>query len=628
MENKLISNDDIGRDGISVLMPVYNQTSFIRSAITSLMSQCHKNWELIIVDDGSTDNVKEAIADYLDSDKRLRYIRYDKNRGLGYALNIGLSEAQYDLITYLPADDLIFDNHLTSLLKALKESEADMAYSGVRYRDKEKDISGEGFYRISLDEIDDNWLQLVQVLHRKTNLKWIERKELVTDNLGTMFWDMYIEKYPHIVATGEVTCEWVSHTYQRHSIMNDRKGGGIYMYKTYYGVTEPLRYKSIEGNYIDEYALYKEFRKPVILRQNGLKILLVGELSYNPERIYSLEKRGHRLYGLWIPNPLCWTATGPLAFGNVETIPFDNWEKKVEEIKTDIIYGLTNYRAIDLVYHVFRKCPHIPLVWHFKEGPFYARNVGQWTKLMELVNQAAGTIYINEMAREWYHQFMPHPNRFEMVLDGDLPPMERFNGEPAKKLSSIDGEPHTCVAGRLFGLSSKMLENLADNQVHLHLYGDIYHNQARSVIEEAIALVPDYIHLHPSCPSQNWFSELSKYDAGWLHWHESFNKGDLKYATWPDFNSPARMSTYAVAGIPMIMRDNSGNRVHYQEYLSDLGMAIPVKTMSELGEILRNKSALSVLNDNVRNSRYKFSFDNYVEDLEKFFYKVVQSVRH
>ncbi|MEK8173396.1 hypothetical protein NKH77_44295 [Streptomyces sp. M19] len=69
-------------------------------------------------------------------------------------------------------------------------------------------------------------------------------------------------------------------------------------------------------------------------------------------------------------------------------------------------------------------------------------------------------------------------------------------------------------------------------------------------------------------------SELSRYDAGWLHVFDSANHGELLAATWDDLNIPARMSTYAVAGLPWIHRDNTGHRVAVDETARRLGTGI------------------------------------------------------
>ena len=611
---------------VSVIMPIYNQSSFVRCAVQSLINQTYQNWELIIVDDGSTEEVRQCLSDFIENDRRVRYVRNESNMGLGYSLNRGLDIALNELISYLPADDIFFPDHLESLAGHIVMENADMAYSGLVYRSD--DISGEKSKLSVMDEVDGKWLQLVQVMHRKTTDRWMERSELVTDDLNKMFWDKFMSGHPCVVATGRITCEWVSHIYQRHRIMNDRAFGGIYMYKTYYDVKEPIRYKSSLGSLTDEIAHYEQFRAKPENEGTGLKILIVGELSYNPERLYSLQKRGHKLYGLWINNPLNYSPSGNLAFGDIENIPYESWERRVDEINPDLIYAQMNYMAVDLAYHVFKKRKNVPFVWHFKEGPFFCRNYGTWNKLMEMNNNADGVIFINSLAKEWYHQFMPSPNANEFVMDGDLPPSERFEGYRSQLLSDLDGEPHTFVAGRLFGINADDLEEMAHNGVHFHIYGDVFQNQARATLDEARALVPDYIHLHPSCPSEKWLEEFSRYDSGWLHWLHSRNFGDISRMDWPDFNSPARMSTYAVAGVPMIMADNTGHRVHYQEYLTALGMGLPAGSFKELALKLKDKELMTRLRTDSWRNRYEFCFDTFLPGLEQFFRQVISFYNH
>ena len=339
----------------------------------------------------------------------------------------------------------------------------------------------------------------------------------------------------------------------------------------------------------------------------------------------SLEKRGHKLYGLWIDNPFNFNSNGNFPFGHVEDIPLQGWEEKIKEIKPDIICGMTNFKGLELSWRVFKKVKDIPFVWHFKEGPFYCRSYGAWEKLIELYEHADGAIYINETARDWYHLYMEKPNANTLVLDADLPPEEWFKGERSPLLSAKDGEMHTVIAGRLLGISVNDIEQMAEIHIHLHVYGDIFQDQSRMLIDEAMAVSPDYIHLHPNCPSEKWVSELSQYDAGWLHYYKSNNHGDLLRANWIDFNSPARLSTYAAAGLPMIMHDNSGNVVHHQQYLEKMNMALPISSIKQLKEYFDNKPLMEKKREDVWRNRMEFCFDKHVEELEEFFHRVINS---
>ncbi len=84
---------------ISIIIPTYNRADLIERAITSVVSQTYTNWELLIIDDGSTDNTKSIIEKYL-SDKRIKYI-YQENKGPGAARNNGIRKSLKSRLKFL-----------------------------------------------------------------------------------------------------------------------------------------------------------------------------------------------------------------------------------------------------------------------------------------------------------------------------------------------------------------------------------------------------------------------------------------------------------------------------------------------------------------------------------------------
>lgn len=88
---------------ISVLMPAFNSAKYIDKSIQSILNQTHKDFEFIIVNDGSTDNTEEVILKY--TDERIKYFKTE-NKGTASALNFGVSKAKYDWIARIDADDL------------------------------------------------------------------------------------------------------------------------------------------------------------------------------------------------------------------------------------------------------------------------------------------------------------------------------------------------------------------------------------------------------------------------------------------------------------------------------------------------------------------------------------------
>ncbi|HZW04882.1 MAG TPA: glycosyltransferase family 2 protein, partial [Anaerolineaceae bacterium] len=92
---------------ISVILPTFNRWEFISRAVGSLLEQSFTDWELWIIDDGSTRDTP-AWPGSLPSDGRIRTLRLAENAGMGAALNAGLTRAAGELIAYLPDDDLYY----------------------------------------------------------------------------------------------------------------------------------------------------------------------------------------------------------------------------------------------------------------------------------------------------------------------------------------------------------------------------------------------------------------------------------------------------------------------------------------------------------------------------------------
>ncbi len=243
----------------------------------------------------------------------MRLTRFDANHGLGAALNAAFDLARGDLIAYLPADDVYYADHLASLVALLgAEPDAALACSGVRHH----------YNRYAEGAPPGEPPQLVQAMHRRTTDRWMERAELTTDDLDRMLWAK-LRARGAFVGTGRITCEWVDHPHQRHKIIRENPTGGINTYRARYGVRTPLVFQSSVGNFIDEVTQYRAYRErpDTPPAADGLKILLVGELAYNADRVLALEERGHTLYGLWMRDPMWFNAVGPMPFGHVTDIP-------------------------------------------------------------------------------------------------------------------------------------------------------------------------------------------------------------------------------------------------------------------------------------------------------------------
>jgi glycosyltransferase involved in cell wall biosynthesis len=612
-------------NGFSVIMPTYNQASFIRRAILSLQKQTFSQWELIIINDGCSDETEFFISDFL-SNPKVTYTRNNHNQGLGYAINQGLDIAKYKYIAYLPSDDFFYENHLETLKRKFEESDdIVLAFSGFRY--DEAETSAVLAYRKSQGVRLGYNLILVQTAHKKTKDRWIERKECVSDDLFFTFWRKLTDKGV-FVPTNEVTCEWTNHPNQRHRIMSEKFGGGLNIYRHYYKVQQPIKMRTTNYKTFDENQMFMPYRDKKPLTENYLKILLVGELAYNSERIYAFEEAGHKLYGLWAEPKTCFASVGPLPFGNVEDIPLDNWEKRVKEIAPDIIYAQLNSGSIEFAHTVLKANTSIPFVWHFKEGPHQAMKLGLWNKLIDLYTYANGKIYLTEEVKDWFEMFIPDKSNSACtyILDGDLPKDNCFKDEFSEKLSVRDNAIHTAVVGRIMGINPRDMRVLADNNIHLHVYNETYISED-AVLSRLRDVAPNHFHVEPHCSQFGWVNEFSKYDAGWLHSFDCLNENSLMCASWSDLNIPARINTLAAAGIPMIQKRNSGHIVAMRNHVEKYGMGIFYDTPDDLVKQLKDKSLLTQTEQNVRANRLKFTFDYHIPFIIGFFRRVISSAK-
>ena len=106
-------------------MPAYNRETYIRESIDSVLAQSFTDFELIVVDDGSTDATAAIVESY--TDRRIRLIR-QSNRGVSVARNTGLEAARGQFITFLDSDDLYYPDFLNTLFRLIRSTKTDMVF--------------------------------------------------------------------------------------------------------------------------------------------------------------------------------------------------------------------------------------------------------------------------------------------------------------------------------------------------------------------------------------------------------------------------------------------------------------------------------------------------------------------
>ena len=119
---------------VSVILPVYNAEKFLKEAIDSILNQTFTDFELLLINDGSTDRSKEIIGSF--SDKRINYVENDINKGLIYSLNRAIDLAEGKYIARMDADDVALPERLEKQIDYLESSDADIVATRVKLIDE------------------------------------------------------------------------------------------------------------------------------------------------------------------------------------------------------------------------------------------------------------------------------------------------------------------------------------------------------------------------------------------------------------------------------------------------------------------------------------------------------------
>ncbi len=114
---------------VSIVIPVYNRPGKIVSAAKSVQAQTYRNWEMVVVDDGSTDNTREAVARLTREDSRIRLIEHERNRGAQAARNTGIRAAQGEWVAFLDSDDLWLPDSLELRLGVAERENVSVVHS-------------------------------------------------------------------------------------------------------------------------------------------------------------------------------------------------------------------------------------------------------------------------------------------------------------------------------------------------------------------------------------------------------------------------------------------------------------------------------------------------------------------
>lgn len=133
---------------ISIIIPVYNRAHLVPGAIQSVLNQTEINWELIIVDDCSDDDINEVISEY--KDERIKFFKLPFNKGNAGARNEGVRNAKGEYIFFLDSDDIMLPNALNCFTEQYsKTPNIDFAFGGYQTKNQTTGVTNEIFWKPS-----------------------------------------------------------------------------------------------------------------------------------------------------------------------------------------------------------------------------------------------------------------------------------------------------------------------------------------------------------------------------------------------------------------------------------------------------------------------------------------------
>lgn len=121
---------------VSIITPMYNSEKYIGITIESALNQTYKDWEMIIVDDCSSDNSPKIVKEYAKNDERIKYIKTYSNKGVSNARNIALKMAKGQFISFLDSDDIWNEDKLKKQVEFMKKNKCAISFTSYELIDE------------------------------------------------------------------------------------------------------------------------------------------------------------------------------------------------------------------------------------------------------------------------------------------------------------------------------------------------------------------------------------------------------------------------------------------------------------------------------------------------------------
>lgn len=207
---------------VSIIVPAHNAELFISKCLQSIQHQSFKNFQVLVVENASTDSTVERVLPFVSADKRFRLL-HSPVLGVSNARNLALKEIQSKFVTFVDADDCISDNHIQTLIDSVRDSESDMGVSGFSYETEsgkvlkeisvlDTKMSSDDAIRSSYDFTGIQGLVCNKIFKKSI----IDEYDIRFDSSVSKFEDhkfvvAYLVHCQHVTCKSEITYHYVKH---------------------------------------------------------------------------------------------------------------------------------------------------------------------------------------------------------------------------------------------------------------------------------------------------------------------------------------------------------------------------------------------------------------------------------
>lgn len=176
-------------DLVSVITPVHNAQEYLAETIESILNQTYKNFEIILIDDLSTDSSREIIKKYESMDKRVKSVLLQNNYGVAKARNEGIKKAKGRFIAFLDSDDLWKHDKLEKQINFMMNNEYEFTFTGYEFIDENGNKLGNVVHtkdKVTYNDLlKHNVIGCLSVIIDKSKVKHIEMKKIRHEDYST-----------------------------------------------------------------------------------------------------------------------------------------------------------------------------------------------------------------------------------------------------------------------------------------------------------------------------------------------------------------------------------------------------------------------------------------------------------